>query len=188
MESSGWFLIFLLALILIICFIIAAFPRARQSWRRGREHNIVFDKSRVFATALRSQKDATVLPEVPILVTPTTIEFNQPCASVVVPKSGTYSVSYTLYLKWFQEATASMKINSSDGCNTDLIGSQIQKTIAIASAEPTSQTFLASLKKGAILTLVAQASLADSIVVPASDDPAIIFTPTTLASISLIEI
>jgi len=188
MESGGWFLIFLLVLILFICFVIAAYPRATQKWRNGCSKNVFFDKSRHFATALRSQKDADVLPEIPILATPTIVEFNQPSANVLIPKSGTYSVSYTVQLKWLQEATASLKVVSSDSKTEDLVGSQLQQTIAIASLEPVSHTFLASLKKGAILSVVVQANVPDSIVVPASDDPTILFAPTTLASISLIEI
>jgi hypothetical protein len=188
MESQGWFLIFLLFLIFIICIIIAAFPRARQRWCEKNQKNVFFEKSRVFATALRSQKDGTVIAALPILTSPTTVDFNQPGTALLGPKSGTESGSYNVQLQWTQEATASAAITNFDGSNTiTLLGSQEQATEAIASSKPLGQTFLASLKKGSVLTLVCQASLADSISVPASDS-ATMQSPTTLASISISEL
>ncbi len=190
MESSGGvlFLVFLIVFILIIAIVIACYPRSQTTWKKGGGHHIPFNRRAVYATALRSQKDTSVIPELPILVTPTTIDFNQPDTNAVVPRSGTYTVSYTVQLKWLQEATASLKITSNDGNVQDLIGSQLQQTSSIASVESISHTFLASLKKGMILSLVCQASIADIITVPSSDDSAILFLPTTLASIALVEI
>ena len=176
----------LLAFILIVCILIAAFPRARQCWRESRQ-NIFYEKSRVFATALRSQEDDIILPEIQIFTTaPTVIPFNQPGTTpFTVSKSGNYNVYYTVQLRWNQEATASTAIQSSDG--TLLIGSQQQLTASIASAEIVSHQFIAFLTKGDVLTLVSQASAPQSIFVPASDS-AVMLTPTTLASISLTEI
>ncbi len=181
------FLIFLLVLILVIVFIIAAYPRAQQSWKKSPK-NFYPHKPPVFATALRSQKEDIIIPQLAVLTTPTTVDFVLPDESVVVTKSATYTVSYTVQLKWLQEATASVKITTNDGNLLDLIGSQIQETVAIAGVVSVSHTFLASLKKGMILSLVVQASLVDSVVIPASDDAAVLFTPTTLASLTIVEI
>jgi len=183
----------LFVILIIICFIIAAFPRCRNRWRRHNQH-ILLDKSRAFATALRSQSGTVVLPAIPILTTVTPITLTQSACNtsggLLVPKTGNYSVFYSVQFVWSQEATVSVAVNASGDCKNaagDLVGSQEQETIAIASSDVISHSFLAFLHKGATLQLTSVASIADSISVPASDS-ATLQTPTTLASLTITEI
>ncbi len=188
MSTQGWFLITLFAFILIVCILIAAFPRTRQVLRERRQ-NVFYEKARVFATGIRSQKEAVILAEIPIAsAEPTTLIFNQPAATVLVPKAGTYNISYSVQLRWNKEATASVAVVCDDiATKTTLIGSQQQLTVAISSSQIVSHQFVAYLKKGSSLYIVSQASEIDSIVVPSSESASVL-TPTTLAALTLTEI
>ena len=191
MTSWSWVCVILFIVVIVIFILIAAFPSCQpKNWNGGgggrrppppQHHNH-------FATALRSQNDTTILAAIPILTTPTPIVFNRASASVsmLVPKSGTYTVSYQVQLAWTQEATVSAAVQMNSNTVEDLIGSQLQMTNPTTHTSVLSNTFLATLKKGATLTLLCKASIADSISVPASDS-ATLQTPTTLASLSFTE-
>jgi len=192
MSSWQYLCAFLLILVIVIAIIIAAFPKCQKNWNNCKKQ-VHFERRHVYATVLRSQdpSSSTVLPEIPIAITPTNVPFSRGSngVSLVVPKSGNYSISYSLQLRWTQEATASAAIHmvASNGDQRDLDGSQQQKTIAIASSDSLSSDFLAFLNKGSTLTLLSQASIADAVSVPASDS-ATLQTPTTLAILSITEI
>lgn len=190
MTSWSWVCVILFIVVIVIFILIAAFPSCQpKNWNGGgkrpppppQHHNH-------FATALRIQNDSTILPAIPILTTPTPIVFNRASASVSmpVPKSGTYTVSYQVQLAWTQEATVSAAVQMNGTTVEDLIGSQLQMTNPTTQTSVLSNTFLASLKKGATLTLLCQTNVADSVSVPASDS-ATLQTPTTLASLSFTE-
>lgn len=174
-------------LILIVCLIVACVPNNNNNCANKNTNSNI----KSYAVSIRSQSQADdVLPAIPILTTPTVIDFTRPITGpyLVVPKTANYLVAYTVQLSWSEEATASLMVRTLlDGIEEDVPGSQQQTTIALPGTQIISTQTLVFFHKNTQVFIVAQASIEDSVFIAASDSVSV-FTPTTLASLILHEI